>query len=323
MITDTTLSGALDEALDRIHTKGEEWHGGLTSHAPMVAEALDFAGRAHAIGPWIDGYLGRLADPMPETEPIDPARWRLRLGHHASTADWAAFFRREIADHGWAATVATWVPRFVPGVITAATHGVIRTSHAVRALDRADTGPRREELARALGYWAASYATLPPVMPQGDLPFADALALVPMVPDRDRTDWLISDRVGRIDADRFAAAIRAAARPADAVAGAVEVAALGRRLLAAVPSAEIAFTHAVTAPASLLALAPHLAPHVATAAVGEAFKAAAALWAGYGTAPLAVDPGAVPVPDIDAAIADGDEHRIKLAVAVHALTLGP
>jgi hypothetical protein len=33
-------------------------------------------------------------------------------------------------------------------------HGVIRTSHAVRAIDRADTPARRAELARALANWA-------------------------------------------------------------------------------------------------------------------------------------------------------------------------
>jgi hypothetical protein len=46
------------------------------------------------------------------------------------------------------------VPRLMPGQVLALFHGVTRTSHAVRALDRADTRARRAELARALGNWA-------------------------------------------------------------------------------------------------------------------------------------------------------------------------
>jgi hypothetical protein len=45
----------------------------------------------------------------------------------------------------------------MPGLRAALFHGAIRTAHAVRAIDAADTVPRRGELARALGYWAARY----------------------------------------------------------------------------------------------------------------------------------------------------------------------
>ena len=45
----------------------------------------------------------------------------------------------------------------MPALRTALFHGAIRTAHAVRAIDAADTPPRRGELARALGYWAARY----------------------------------------------------------------------------------------------------------------------------------------------------------------------
>jgi hypothetical protein len=71
--------------------------------------------------------------------------------------------------------VATWVPRLMPALRTALFHGAIRTAHAVRAVDAVDTPPRRGELARALGYWAARFrAGQPagPLPPAGDLRLA-------------------------------------------------------------------------------------------------------------------------------------------------------
>ena len=76
---------------------------------------------------------------------------------------------------GWPAVVATWVPRLMPALRTALFHGAIRTAHAVRAVDAVDTPPRRGELARALGYWAARYREGQPASPlphAGDLRMA-------------------------------------------------------------------------------------------------------------------------------------------------------
>ena len=64
------------------------------------------------------------------------------------------YFGRAIDDDGWPDVVRTWVPRLMPGLVSALFHGVIRTSHAVRALAATDTRARRAELARALGNWA-------------------------------------------------------------------------------------------------------------------------------------------------------------------------
>jgi hypothetical protein len=42
-------------------------------------------------------------------------------------------------------------------------HGAIRTAHAVRAVAAVETSPRKAELARALGYWAARFQPGRPV----------------------------------------------------------------------------------------------------------------------------------------------------------------
>ena len=317
---------SLDRALDRFHRAGDEWSIGLTSHGPMVVEALDRVGRADAIASWTDQYVGHLVAPPTPPVAIDPGEWRRHLGDGDVLA-WNELVRRELRTDPWTEVAARWVERLVPGAISAATHGLIRTAHAVRGLERAVTPTRIDELARAIAYWASRYDSLPGAGADvsdttGDLSFDDGLAAVPVVPPEARTDFLISSRMARIDADGFASAVAAVALPDDAAAGAVAVASLGARILATNPQAEIAFVHAVTAPEAVLALAPNLPPEVARQATTEAFRSVAALWATYGEAPPQppdVHP-AGDAPTWDALLAqaidhDGDEHHSKLTVA--------
>ena len=87
------------------------------------------------------------------------------------------------------------------------------------------------------------------------------------------------------------------------------------------PGPWIAFVHGVTAPRSLRTLAPHLDPGDLATAWTYGWHAVAALYAGFGTtAPVS---GAIDAPAtngnwdelVDAAIANGDDHVIKLTVA--------
>jgi hypothetical protein len=110
-------------------------------------------------------------------DPVVPAgfEWRQALGDYQRLGEWIGYFTQTIDDDGWPAVVATWVPRLMPALRTALFHGAIRTAHAVRAIDAADTPPRRGELARALGYWAARYREgqpAGPLPPAGDVRMA-------------------------------------------------------------------------------------------------------------------------------------------------------
>ena len=101
--------------------------------------------------------------------------WREALGDYHRLGEWIGYFTQAIDDDGSPAVVATWVPRLMPALRTALFHGAIRTAHAVRAIDAADTPPRRGELARALGYWAARYREgqpAGPLPPAGDVRIA-------------------------------------------------------------------------------------------------------------------------------------------------------
>jgi hypothetical protein len=170
----------LDEGLSRIAQTGPEFGGGLSNHAPMAAEALVRLGRADAVEHWLDDYLGRLDEPPKASEPI--TAWREALGQMRRVADWEVYFRDQMTDEPWQDVLTRWWPRLLPGVAAAATHGVIRTSHAARSLT-IDTAQRRDELARGLAYWAAAYLELPvSARAGGHLDLTAALAGLPIAP---------------------------------------------------------------------------------------------------------------------------------------------
>ena len=153
-MSDTTP--ALDEAFERMAAASFELPNGFVNHGAMACEALavlDCAGD-------IDSWARRFAQAGGVTvEPVASAgfEWRQALGSYDRLPEWIGYFTSAIDDQGWASVAETWVPRLMPALRTALFHGAIRTAHAVRAIDAVDTPPRRGELARALGYWAARY----------------------------------------------------------------------------------------------------------------------------------------------------------------------
>lgn len=73
------------------------------------------------------------------------------------------FLERELSETPSQQVLDTWVSRLAPGLIAAATPGVIRTGHAVRTFAAGDTPECRDEPAAGLGHWAARYHRLPEV----------------------------------------------------------------------------------------------------------------------------------------------------------------
>jgi hypothetical protein len=72
------------------------------------------------------------------------------------TVTGSRFFEDELATRTRSIddVLVQWVPRFVHAVDALMFHGLIRTAHAVRALDHRDTRVRRGEFARGLALWA-------------------------------------------------------------------------------------------------------------------------------------------------------------------------
>ena len=302
----------LDEALERLGSYGPEFGGGLSSHAPMVVEALVRLGRPDAVEGWVDRYVARLE------EPIAPTGRPAEFGDLATVGDWERQFAAELADAAWVDVIARWVPRLAPGLMAAATHGWLRTAHAVRGLRVRETPQRLAELARGLAYWAARYQEVPgPTMPSGTLSVAAGIIALP--DRRTAGDGLIFEAVRQSLAGdlEFVAAVNAVDGSSLAVDGLLSAA--GAEIVAGGAGDPIVYVHTLTPTAAIRSIADLLEPADAELVLGCAWRAIAALVSVYRL--RRVDPTALPA-DVDAeavvdrAVSVGDEHAIKVAEAV-------
>jgi Questin oxidase-like len=155
----------LDGALDRVSALDFEIPNPFLNHAPMACEALAALGLDSVIDEWVERYETLMGQAVPPVTPIWQLGfdWKEFLGDYRLLPEWMGYFDQAIDDEGWRAVIGVWVPRLMPGLAAALFHGVIRTSHAVRAIEVADTEARRAELARALGNWAVWFAPGQPV----------------------------------------------------------------------------------------------------------------------------------------------------------------
>lgn len=132
-MTDHRREQVLLDALDRLRGTGPEFDGFLANHGPMAAEALIRLGAAMSC------QVGSTAT----CRVCRPLRWRptsasARSGVSISATsnllgDWTAFMRSQAERLGWEDLLLLWWPRLLPGLAASATHGVIRTAHALRS----------------------------------------------------------------------------------------------------------------------------------------------------------------------------------------------
>jgi questin oxidase-like protein len=315
---------ALDDALTVFAGTAPRFGSvGLANHGPMAAEALAHLGRHDAIAGWVARYRTRLDDAPPAARPLTEENWPAALGQADRFPEWLALFEREIADRPTASVVGEWAPRLLPGSVGAATHGLIRTGHALRALAIADTPPRRLEVANGLAFWASSYRELPgPPLLIGQEGVADALADLPYLPEDAPRPVLISDRVAAVAdiADEFEQAVASLGWTGEAVDLLDQLASGGVRayLRNADGGGAIGLLHAVTSPLACELLLPWLAEEDRDAALGYVWQAVAALHVAYDVDRIAshpTDPPPTAETLVDRAVTSGDEHAIKLTEA--------
>lgn len=319
----------LDEALERLAPTGPEWGGGLSNHGPMAAEALVLLGFEDAVPGWVSRYLPRLDGRERASGRITD--WREALGDLRRAADWSAFFAHELTLAPWREVLGTWWPRLVPGLAAGATHGVIRTAHAVRAVAEHETPARRAELADALGYWAAAYVELPGrALAAGTRPLAAAVEAVPIY-EGERAG-LITGTLGRLETlPEFAQSVTALAPVADAKAAIHELTkGFAGVFLERGRTNTVAYLHAVTAPAAVGSILHELPQQTWRQTHDTLWQVAAAIHSGFARGsvrePLPSGEPPTPVQLAERAVANGDEHAIKLTEAClreHAATGDP
>jgi Questin oxidase-like len=327
--------GLLDEAYLRLHHTGPEFGGWLSNHGPMAAEAMVRHGHGDAVDPWLAMYMRRLDEFPRGLRPID-ADWRSALGDSRRISDWTDFFAECLRELPWQDVLNEWWPRLLPGLVAAATHGVIRVGHAVRCL--LTEGPdeaRLTELAHGMAYWAARWQTIPAgnaaaaaASRAGAASLAELLGQVPRIPDQ--TGGIVArlDRLAAVawlspldDLTQSAGPERARALLTELVDTATI------RYLAYGNGNAVMLVHSATAPGAVLRTLPALRREAWLPSLAAAWAASSALTAIYAPADAAIDTPAEPAEagvslasrdDIAAetfaaAVDHGDEHVIKFA----------
>lgn len=308
--------GQYDEALQRFHATGPEFHGWLSNHGPMAVEAMARQGRSGDIHSWCDGYLGRLDDRPRGIEKIDGEEWRDPLGDPIRTGDWLDFFDRDVTERPWQETLAIWWPRLLPGIAAGATHGVIRVGHAVGALRSSENPLRVAELGQALAYWAARWQPIPVPSLHGRLSVREAWAGLPTVGDQ---RFGIRHRMAQLDEtvdwSDAVSALRPPSRDDVPQALATLVAtSLGHYAIEGHGQPTM-LVHACTAPNAVARVVPSLPHDLWERSYRAVWAATAAVVAAY-RPPAPVAPTVLPSPEpgdlLDAAVATRSEHAIKL-----------
>lgn len=282
------MNNALDEALECLRgTATEVAGGGAPNHGPMAAEALTALGREDVVVSWADRYRRKL-DAMPAaTSAITVETWREALGAIDRIGDWAAFFREQMAKASWRTVFAEWIGRLLQATPSAGAHGLIRTAHALRALDEAETALRVEELGVALAYWAAYHRKLPGVPSlRGALDLGHALGQIPLLMRGQARRGMPREiylQVMEGHAEEFSAAVDLASEP-ESVDGALSsLTEAGARLyLANATHQPLVLLHTVTVPAALRLLLPHLPVALQKTALAYVWQNVAATTAAYG-----------------------------------------
>ena len=311
------MTEILDEALLVISRTAPEFENGNTNHAPMVAETLDAIGRGETVLDWVETYRRDLGERPADSPPIE-GDWRESLGNPRLWPAWVSLFRNELSEVPWPDVLDVWASRLAPGLSGAATHGLIRTAHAVRALGQALTDPRLDELADALAYWASTYHSFGAAPPPEPRHFTLDAALG-KVPDLNPPiQGNIIRTLEELDgAPEFAPVINLLGTGPDPL---TDLSALTARFAelylsnAHEPSRVFALVHAVTGPSALRLLSAHVTKSTRELLLLYAWQTAAAIYGTWGKERTPPDSGRESVSGaelLDASLANGAAHAIK------------
>lgn len=309
-----------DDALERFHQVELEYAGGLANHGPMGAEALESLGHQAKIPAFVDIYAPRLP-PLRTGRILEEPEWNAARGQIERSPDWVATFEARVRGGDWRDSVRAFVPPLLPGLFAAAGHGLLRTAHAVRALEREDSPLRRRELALGLAYWSAREQRLPgqpgasgsSFDPEGASRLESLIERWPLVGEDSARVGSFVQVVGRLDDfATFAAAVSEIPLPApDRVSAFLDAFCReAASLYVNHPGARIAYVHALTIPSALRFLLPHLPEEERPRAAGFAARAALSLHSIFG------DPASAPAEDEEVSrMAGGEWDEIRYHAA--------
>ena len=313
---------AMDEALEMLAPYGPSYRGGLSNHGPMAVEALTALGRDELVKDWVENYRRRLEPRPAATERVSAEGWRDALGDKARVRDWEDLFANELAESPWREVVGVWVPRLAPGIAAAGLHGVIRVGHAVCSLHAKENDLRRDELARALAYWASEYLALPGAFEEaGDLSPANALSKVERLPDELRASrgLITTELKDLVGFEPFVQTIGLVDPTAGEPGFVPELLGTSAGTLTNTRSGSFEFLHAVTGTAAIAEILPLVPKDEHAEVLAYTWQVTAAVYSRYAAEGLVAevegksDEALEPLTQF--AAETGDEHTIKLAAA--------
>ena len=327
---------AMNEALEICSDLGHEMVPGFATHWPMGAETMIRLGYPDKVHDWATRYrsMRKHYPRAAERDPIDPrdeSSWKAARGNSERIGDWQALFERELSEKPWGAVLGEWWPRLVTGISAGLTHGLIRTTHAVRSitgLGEQPTALQLRELASGLSYWASKYLQQPgPAILSGNERLPDALAAIPRLnPDSKaglRDKGLFKHIVDMKD---WPAAVSRLAAPTDLQAALSDITvSFAQANLVHNDQFPIPLLHSVTAPAALRLMLPHLPQEMHLPSFIAVWQASAALLTSFAPehraaelaafAPDAAQPALSTAELAQRAVEHGDEHMMKIAEA--------
>ena len=314
----------LDEALERFHHADLEYAGGLANHGPMGAEALERLGHQALIPAFLGLYASRLP-PAESGSALSDSEAKVSLGDPSRGADWVATFEARLDGADWRAVVASSVPELMPGVFAGAGHGLLRTAHAVRSLERDDSPLRRRELARGLAYWSARYQPLPGRPGCGATPvrdLAEHFSSWPLVGEPESRSGMFFEGVRRLDSfPAFPAAVERFERPRAAELSVFlsSLCRLAASTYLAHPDSRIPYVHALTIPSAMRLVAPLLDEQEACLGAAYAFQAMSAMHSIFGEGKIPEEPE----DEVARVAEDWDEIRYHAACSLqeHAIKM--
>lgn len=308
----------MDEVLQRFHATSPTYEDGMANHGPMAVEALETLGLTAQVEGFVQAYEGRL-EPLHAEVPEG-----LALGDGQS-AGWIAAVERDIAASSVEAVARRMLPTLLPGAMAGATHGLLRTAHALRGWERNPSPARAREVAHGLAYWAAAYQPLPgEVGTQPAVPLAEALRTLPGLTEAERREGgFIFDRVRALEGvPRYADAIAGIDLRGETLDGVLAtVVPVFARLVLTTTRAGFAYLHVITSGIATRVLARYVDPALHAEIMRAVVHCATALHAAHGastrwqtwTAPEVL-PDLKQLPARAAATIDA--HAIKLTAAV-------
>jgi hypothetical protein len=171
------MSEIYDAALKILADSGPEYDG-CPNHGSVVAYTLLELGRSSDVVSWVMDYQPALDQPPRPVEPITRHSLPSAIGKIDRYTDWTNYLKREMREEQWTNLIDGWLTQLAPGLSGSAGNPMIRTAHILEAAQSYSSNVLIDELAASLGYWFASYRSLPGIAggaKAGTLPPATAL----------------------------------------------------------------------------------------------------------------------------------------------------